>query len=159
MKKNVCRTILLYSLMVLMIVSVVLLGNTSKDTVELQLGPEAAAVYAAVQLELVEGNTRFALDLYRALREERGNLFFSPYSILAALAMTYSGARGETETEMKETLCFTLPQRVLHPAFHGLDTGLMQRAGNIEGVQLSIANALWGTDRVPILIGVPQRAG
>ncbi|NQT93467.1 MAG: serpin family protein [Lentisphaerae bacterium] len=151
MKKNVCRIILLYSLMALMIVSVVLLGNTSQDTVEPQLGPEVAAVYAAVQSELVEGNTTFALNLYRALSQEGGNLFFSPYSISLALAMTYAGARRETETQMKETLHFALPQRVLHPAFHGLDTDLMQRASDVEGVQLSIANALWGQNGYPFL--------
>jgi serpin B len=137
--------------MALMIVSVVLLGNTGQEKEEPQVSPEVAAVYAAVQSELVNSNTTFALDLYRALRKEDGNLFFSPYSISAALAMTYAGARGETETQMKETFHFTLPQGVLHPAFHGLDTDLMRRASDIEGVQLSIANALWGQSGYPFL--------
>jgi len=154
MKRNknaIRRTALLYILAAMMAGSVVLLGNTSQDVPESQVGPEAIAVYAAVQSELVDGNTTFALDLYRALSQEDGNLFFSPYSISAALAMTYSGARAETETQMKETLCFALPQSVLHPAFHGLDTDLMQRASGIEGVQLSIANALWGQHGYPFL--------
>ncbi len=143
-KKSVRRTTVLYLLTALMVGSVVLLGETSQTNAEPQLGPEASAVYAAVQSELVNSNTTFALDLYRTLCRGDGNAFFSPYSISAALAMTYSGARGETETQMKETLCLTLPQNVLHPAFHGLDTDLTQRASDIEGVQLSIANALWG---------------
>ncbi len=151
MKKNVCRTILLYSLMALMIVSVVLFGNTGQEKEEPQVSPEVTAVYATVQSDLVNSNTMFALDLYRALRKEDGNLFFSPYSISTALAMTYAGARGETETQMEETLCFTLPQTVLHPAFHGLDTDLMRRASGIEGVSLSIANALWGQIGYPFL--------
>jgi serpin B len=151
MKKNVCRTILLYSLMALMIVSVVLLGNTGQEKEEPQVSPEVAAVYAAVQSDLVNSNTTFALDLYRALSQAEGNLFFSPYSISTALAMTYAGARAETETQMKGTLHFTLPQGVLHPAFHGLDTDLIQRASDIEGVQLSIANALWGQIGYPFL--------
>lgn len=41
---------------------------------------------------LVSGNSAFAFDLYQALREEDGNLFYSPYSISLALAMTYAGA-------------------------------------------------------------------
>ena len=151
MKKNVCRTILLYSLMALMIVSLALFGNTGQEKEEPQVNPEVAAVYAAVQSDLVNSNTTFALDLYRALSQAEGNLFFSPYSISTALAMTYAGARGETETQMKETLCFTLPQGVLHPAFRGLDTDLMQCASDIEGVQLSIANALWGQIGHPFL--------
>jgi len=40
------------------------------------------------------GNNCFALQLYQQLRGEKGNLFFSPYSISTALAMTYAGARG-----------------------------------------------------------------
>ena len=151
MKKNVCRTILLYSLTVLMAGSLVLLGETGQTNAEPQLGPEAAAVYAAVQSELVNSNTTFALDLYRTLCRGDGNAFFSPYSISQALAMTYAGARGETETQMKQTLCFTLPQNVLHPAFHGLDTDLTQRASDVEDVKLSIANALWGQAGHPFL--------
>ena len=45
---------------------------------------------------LVDGNSAFAFNLYQTLREEEGNLFYSPYSISLALAMTYAGARGET---------------------------------------------------------------
>src|SRR4030042_1834539 len=45
---------------------------------------------------LVNGDSEFAFDLYQALRKEDGNMFYSPYSISLALAMTYAGARGET---------------------------------------------------------------
>ena len=54
--------------------------------------------------DLVAGNNAFAFDLYRVLREEPGNLFYSPYSISLALAMTYAGARRETERQMSDTL-------------------------------------------------------
>jgi hypothetical protein len=47
----------------------------------------------------VDGNTAFALDLYQKLKDRPGNLFFSPYSISTSLAMTYAGARGQTESE------------------------------------------------------------
>ena len=57
---------------------------------------------------VVEGNTGFALDLYGRLRSREGNLFLSPYSISTALAMTYAGARGRTEEEMRTTLRFAL---------------------------------------------------
>ena len=101
------------------------------------------------QEALVAGNTAFALDLYRQLREEGGNLFYSPYSISLALAMTYAGARGQTETEMAQVMRFTLPQELLHPAFNALDQELAGRKMNPEegmgsGFQLNIANSLWG---------------
>jgi serpin B len=98
---------------------------------------------------LVEGNSAFAFNLYQALREEDGNLFYSPYSISLALAMTYAGARGETEQQMADTLHFTLPQNRLHPAFNSLDIELGKRGEGAEGkddegFRLHIVNAIWG---------------
>ena len=98
---------------------------------------------------LVAGNNAFAVDMYKALNGEDGNLFFSPYSISVALAMTYAGARSETETQMADTLHFMLPQEILHPAFNLLDTELAEQSENMgpdEGDQftLNIANSIWG---------------
>ena len=98
---------------------------------------------------LVEGNSTFAFDLYQALRGEEGNLFYSPYSISIALAMTYAGARGETEQQMAETLKFLLSQEDLHPAFNSLDIELAKRGEGAEGkdeegFRLNIVNAIWG---------------
>lgn len=47
-------------------------------------------------------NTDFALELFRTLSQENaaGNLFVSPLSISAALAMVYLGARGDTASQM-----------------------------------------------------------
>ena len=58
----------------------------------------------ATMSPLVEAGNRFAFDLYERLRGKDGNLFFSPASISVALAMTYAGAAGNTETEMAKTL-------------------------------------------------------
>ena len=99
---------------------------------------------------LVQDNTRFAIDLYHALRAEDGNLFFSPYSISTALAMTYAGARGNTAQEMAQALHFSLPQADLHAAFAELDAALteIQAAGNVE---LGVANSLWPQQGYPFL--------
>src|SRR6266542_4650490 len=59
---------------------------------------------------LVDGNNAFALDIYQTLRTQDGNLILSPFSISLALGMTYAGARGETESQMSNTLHFDLPQ-------------------------------------------------
>jgi serpin B len=104
--------------------------------------------------ELVTGNTAFALSLYQQLRSEKGNLFYSPFSISAALAMTWAGARTTTEAQMAEALHFTLPQEKLHPAFNTLDAALMSRGKNAKasdgkGFRLNIANALWGQTSFP----------
>ena len=97
--------------------------------------------------ELADGNSAFAFDLYRTLAEEDGNLFFSPYSISIALAMTQVGARGETERQMADTLHFALPQNRLHAAINALDAKLTSRGSAEEADEqftLNIANAVWG---------------
>jgi serpin B len=100
-------------------------------------------------ISLSEGNSEFAFDLYRTLAAKNGNMFYSPYSISVALAMTYAGARGETETQMADTLRFLLSQQNLHPAFNGLDIELSQRGEGAEGkdgegFRLNVVNAIWG---------------
>ncbi|MFW9917437.1 MAG: serpin family protein [Candidatus Thorarchaeota archaeon] len=102
-------------------------------------------VFASKQTDdriLVQDNNAFAMDLYQRLRASDGNIFLSPYSISTALAMTYGGARGNTEKEMAKTLRFSLDQENLHPAFALLESRFnkLQEVGNIK---LSVANALW----------------
>jgi serpin B len=103
-------------------------------------------VPAADQEELVWGDTAFAMDLYDQLRSTEGNLFYSPYSISLALAMTYAGARGQTADQMAAALHFNLPQDRLHPAFNALDQALAGGAtsGAEEKFQLNVVNSLWG---------------
>jgi serpin B len=106
-------------------------------------------VSPSAQASLVEGNSAFAFDLYQPLKEEEGNLFYSPFSISLALAMTYAGARGETAEQMADTLQFLLDQDRLHPAFNWLDAELASRGEGAEGkdgqgFRLNIVNAIWG---------------
>jgi len=107
------------------------------------------AVDASTRDSLASGNGGFAFDLYQAIRGEEGNLFYSPYSISLALAMTYAGARGTTAEQMSQTLHFTLPPDRLHPAFNGLDLQLSQRGEGAagkdgQGFRLNVVNAIWG---------------
>jgi serpin B len=102
-------------------------------------------VFAGSQADLeavVGGNSAFALDLYKTLRKSDGNLFLSPHSISTALAMTYAGARGDTETQMAATLHFALEQSRLHPAIAELEAKL-GRKGRDSHVTLCMANSLW----------------
>lgn len=101
--------------------------------------------------EVAAGNTAFALDLYQVLRRQEGNLFYSPYSLSLALAMTYAGARGETEAQMAEAMHYTLPAAQLHPALAALSEALANRGEEAagrdgEGFRLNVANALWGQE-------------
>ena len=105
---------------------------------------------------LADGNNAFAFDLYQALKGPQGNLFYSPYSVSLALAMTYAGARESTEKQMAGTLHYTLPQERLHQACNGLDQELSARGQGAKGkdgngFRLNIVNAIWGQKGYPFL--------
>ena len=107
--------------------------------------------------ELVQGHSAFAFDLYHAL-ENDGNLFYSPYSISTALAITYAGARGETERQIADVLHFRLPRDTLHPSINALDMDLASRGKDgpwdeSERVRLNMANSMWGQAGYPFTPG------
>ncbi len=119
---------------------------------------EKAEVAAAAHQAVVDGNTQFALALYEKLRTGDGNLFFSPYSVSTALAMTYAGARGETERQMAEAMWYPTSTEVLAKlgvtgkpmtaeefagAFGRIIRDLNTRGGT-DAYELRVANALWG---------------
>ncbi|XP_078686719.1 leukocyte elastase inhibitor-like isoform X10 [Branchiostoma floridae x Branchiostoma belcheri] len=91
--------------------------------------------------QLSAANTEFALSLYRQLCGDSGNVFFSPYSISVALAMTSLGARGSTEAAMKGTLCYKdMSNDVLHSTF----STLHQQLYASDKYTLQTANRLYG---------------
>lgn len=88
---------------------------------------------------VAEGSNRFALTLHRRLAAEGGAVFFSPFSIHSALAMTAVGARGATFEQLQAAL--SLPEREKLPA-----AGDLARfyAAADRPYELAVAAALWG---------------
>lgn len=147
------KRMLLSALMIMVLLSVAGCGDGEGFVIAQSEKPRVTSpdVAASDLIDLVDGNSAFAFDLYQALSEEDGNLFYSPYSISLALAMTYAGARGETEQQMADTLHFIRPQNRLHPAFNGLDLELASRGEGAKGkdekgFRLNIVNAIWGQE-------------
>jgi len=129
----------------------ILPGGSNSQVLESKL-PQVKVddIPSADIVTLAAGNTAFSLDLYHQLKSLSGNLFFSPYSISSALAMTYAGAEGKTAEEMAAVFHFLMEEDKLHPAFNALDQYLeglaKQEVPNDVGevFQLNIANAIWG---------------
>jgi serpin B len=112
-------------------------------------------VAAGDETTLVKGNTDFAFSLYHQITPSSPtqNLFFSPYSVSLALAMTWAGAEGSTATQMASALRFTLPENRLAPAFDALDLSIQQKPAGATGADgapfaINVADSLWGDQRV-----------
>ncbi|MBI3831687.1 MAG: sigma-70 family RNA polymerase sigma factor [Planctomycetes bacterium] len=116
-------------------------------------GPEKPAT-ADEKRAVAEGINAFAADFYAKLKgDPKKNLFFSPYSISTALAMTYAGARGNTADEMAKALHFTVLNDRLHAACGGLiaDLNADQKDGKPRGFKLAVANRLFGAQKYKFL--------
>ena len=90
--------------------------------------------------EVVNANNKFAFELYSELdKAEQENMFYSPYSISAALAMTYEGAKGQTADEIKSVFHFP-ESSTLRPNFAAIYNEINKKDKSYE---LSTGNALW----------------
>ena len=140
----------LANIMVIVLV-VVIVGVLAFARDEAKEAPKALANVDTKALSA--GNTQFGLDLYGELAgKEKGNVFFSPYSISEALGMTYLGAAGQTRDEMRKVLCVpmghlkqaevtTWTNDELAAAYKDFHGKLESSAGKFH---LHVANALWG---------------
>lgn len=109
----------------------------------------------------VQSCTEFGLNLLSELADAdaHGNVLLSPLGLSAALAMTWAGARGETQRRMRETLHFPYGQDRLHPAVGALQYDLAQHERiqhrevpeiwNDNNFELGLTNALWGQQDYP----------
>ncbi len=93
---------------------------------------------------VVEANNQFAFDLYAQYAKDPGmngvNIFFSPYSITTALAMTYEGANGKTAEEMQSVLHLPKDDAMRRSGYAQLYNAMN---GEEKPYKLSTANALW----------------
>ncbi|MCQ8893731.1 MAG: serpin family protein [Methanolinea sp.] len=94
--------------------------------------------------KVVDANNRFALDLYHQLARDPeygdGNIFFSPFSISTALAITYEGARGHTADEIRAVFHFPDNTSILRYGYSDL---IAQNNRESNTSTLRTANALW----------------
>lgn len=89
---------------------------------------------------VVNANNKFAFDLYSKNKSEKGNIFFSPYSISTALAMTYEGARGRTAEEIQKVFYFQKDNNLRRSAFTKIYNEINKKD---KKYKLNTANALW----------------
>lgn len=98
------------------------------------------AAPAAGQARRAAGPAAFAVNLYTEVAGAGdGNVFISPASVSAAVALAYAGAKGETAREIREVFGFGAGE-----AFHRAEgLRLKSLAIDADGRRLALANALW----------------
>ncbi len=95
-----------------------------------------------------EDINKFAIQLYRKLAAEDGNLIYSPYSIYQAFLMVYAGADAETKTEIAQALDIEMDDdKDVHNLMNALNKLLTTPPAyldeNAQPLQFNVANALW----------------
>ena len=98
--------------------------------------------------EIVKANNQFAIDLYSEINKDSNeNLFFSPWSISTAMAMTYEGAKGQTADEIQSVFYFP-EDNIRRPNFAQMLNTVNKAGGKYE---LNTANAIWLQEDYPFL--------
>ena len=99
-----------------------------------------------VNPKVTAANTKFSFKLFSEILKQNNsqnsqNIFISPTSVAIALAMTYNGAKGETQQAMAKTLEL---QGISLQEINSANAALIAAVQNADDkVQLNIANSLW----------------
>src|SRR6056297_740266 len=119
--------------------------NTSNET------PDDLPSLTAMQTKAyVKTINDFSFNFFKQLYQNpsmEDNLFYSPYSVFTALAMTYEGAKEKTANEMAEVLNIPQDNESFHSYVHSLYTYLNKDSE----YTISTANALWIRENYQIL--------
>ncbi|MBK9046897.1 MAG: serpin family protein [Bacteroidetes bacterium] len=97
--------------------------------------------------QVISGNNQFAFDLYKTIKSNSDNAFYSPFSISVALGMTVEGAKNTTRKEMLKTMHLPEDDLVRQTGFRSLLTAI--NAPNKE-YKLSTANSIWVQSGMPL---------
>ena len=110
---------------------------------------------------VAEANNRFAFELYSRLAKDQkysgDNLFFSPFSISSALAITYEGAKGKTADEIRSVFYYPENDSARREGYQDLNAGI--NSGD-PSYSLRTVNTLWAEKTSPFLaeyIGTAER--
>ena len=138
------RTVLiLISVLLLCSVSISFIGcavtvSASADLME-GITPGISGEPGAVSPESAAKAADFAVRLFRQSSKAGENTLVSPMSVLAALAMTANGAKGETKTQMESVLGMSVEE------LNGFFRSYLNALPNGEKYKLSLANSVWFT--------------
>ncbi|MCX7706133.1 MAG: serpin family protein [bacterium] len=91
-------------------------------------------------LSVVKASNKFSSNFFSEIGKQKGNIFFSPYSIFDAFGMAYEGADGITAIEIRKVFNFPASESDRLNAMLALQTILKTDKRDCE---LNISNAYW----------------
>ena len=104
---------------------------------------------AITESKVVGAANLLAVELFSRLSQNSGNVFYSPWSLSCALAMTYAGAKEGTADQLEKVLHFSDLKSSVHPAMRELNQKMKNL--NTGNNQIKVANRLWIQSGVSVL--------
>jgi len=92
-------------------------------------------------LSITDNNTRFAFDLYKKISLKPENMFYSPFSISAAMGMAYTGSKGNTETQIAHVMHFASNNAAFPASYQAYLKTI--NALNKDEINIYTANSFW----------------
>jgi len=93
----------------------------------------------AQQVDMAKSLNNFSFDIYKQIKPDKGNLFFSPVSIDIAMLMAYEGANSDTKRAFEKVL--HIDPTITNNEF--LELLLNLKRWNDSSNYLNISNAIW----------------
>ena len=125
-------------------------SNVSNENIPNENPENLPSLTAMESKAYAETINDFSFNFFRELYQNppiEGDLFYSPYSVFTALAMTYEGSEGPTASEMADVLNILQDNESFHSYVHFLYKHLNQN----DEYTISTANALWIREDYQIL--------
>jgi len=101
--------------------------------------------------DIAAANNAFAFDMYSQLIQlktgEHENVFFSPHSISAAMAICYEGAENTTKEQISNVFYFPTDKNILKVRLERMNDKINSENNDYE---LQTANALWVQEGYPV---------
>ncbi len=119
--------------------------------------PKIAINKANFDSRLVQANTKFGFNLFNQIFQQNPhkNIFISPSSVAIALAMTYNGANGQTQSAIAKTLALEgISTNDINNFNQLLQTSLLDSQNDTE---ISIANSLWINQNIALEISFVEK--
>jgi serpin B len=124
-------------------------SQTAQKLVERSWGTISTHQNTLVAQNPYDVNNMFAFAfLSKISHQDKGNIFFSPYSISSAFSMVYEGARGTTADEMESVFHFIQDDTARKNYVNQINSELNNPS---QQYKLDVANALWVQNDYPIL--------